>query len=123
MAIFWQLRGLRGCYGAFVAVTGSTWLLQGLRSCYGVYVAVTGTTWMLRGLCVCYGDYVDVMGSVSRSFSRELHFVALTGRLLCVGCDRGMRDLDRSLMYLTLFGENSIEMLLITTTLAQIQTF
>ena len=34
----WQLRGLRGCDGVYVVVTGSTWLLRGLRGCYEVYV-------------------------------------------------------------------------------------
>ena len=39
-------RGLGGCYGIYVAVTGSVWLLRDLRGCYGIYVAVTGSVWL-----------------------------------------------------------------------------
>ena len=41
--ILWQLWGHRGCYGVFMAVTGSSWLLQGLHGCYkSPCVALTG---------------------------------------------------------------------------------
>ena len=43
-ATSWQLRGLRGNYGVYVAVTG-------LRGNYGIYVAVTGSTWRLPEGC------------------------------------------------------------------------
>ena len=74
-----MLRGLCGCYGVYVDVTGFMWLLRGLCRCYGVYVAVTGSmymlitgfVWLLRGLCRRYGVYVAVTGSTSSSFSRK----------------------------------------------------
>ena len=56
----WQLLGLCGCYGvfvavgrgSFVAVTGSLWLSRCLRGCYGVNVPLFlrkyRITWLLR---------------------------------------------------------------------------
>ena len=62
--IHWQLRGLCGYYGAYVAVMGSMWLLCGLCDYYGVYVAIMWSMWLLCGLCGYYGVYVAIMGSM-----------------------------------------------------------
>ena len=43
VAISWQLRGLRGCYGIYVY-----WVGHGYLVAIAVYMAVTGSTWLLH---------------------------------------------------------------------------
>ena len=62
MGSTWQLCGLCGSYGVYVAIMESTcmWQLGDLHGSYGVYVAIMESMWQLWGVRGNYGVYMYV---------------------------------------------------------------